>query len=81
MQLQVRCALVCNAPEDVPLGQDRSITPVTLSITLMWGILGISRRQLASNKVFALVLFGAAEAFGERYHSAGSIRPTLTNRT
>ena len=48
---------------------------------LMFGIFGMSKRQLAANMVFALVLFGAAEAFGERYHSAGSIRPTLTNRT
>lgn len=59
-QFQIRYALICNAAGYVILGQARGITPVILSMILMFGIFGMSRRQLAANMVFALVLFGAA---------------------
>ena len=59
-QFQIRYALVCNATGYVLLGQARGITPVILSMILMFGIFGMSKRQLAANMVFALVLFGAA---------------------
>mgnify|MGYP006165835283 CR=1 FL=1 len=59
-QFQIRYALVCNATGYILLGQARGITPVILSMILMFGIFGMSKRQLAANMVFALVLFGAA---------------------
>lgn len=59
-QFQIRYALICNAAGYVILGQARGITPVILSMILMFGIFGMSRRQLAANMVFALLLFGAA---------------------
>lgn len=59
-QFQIRYALLCNAAGYVILGQARSITPAILSMALMFGIFGMSKRQLAANMVFALLLFGAA---------------------
>ena len=59
-QFQIRYALICNAAAYVILGQARGITPVILSMILMFGIFGMSKRQLAANMTFALVLFGAA---------------------
>lgn len=59
-QFQIRYALICNAAAYVILGQARGITPVILSMILMFGIFGMSKRQLAANMTFALVLFGTA---------------------
>lgn len=61
-QLQIRYALACNAAGYAILGEARGITPVILSLILMFGIFGMSPRQLAANMLFALGVFAAAFA-------------------
>jgi len=61
-QVQIRYALVCNAAGYAILGEARGITPVILSLILMFGIFGMSPRQLAANMLFALGVFAAAFA-------------------
>lgn len=59
-QVQIRYALACNAAGYAILGEARGITPVILSLVLMFGIFGMSPRQLAANMLFALGVFAAA---------------------
>lgn len=59
-QFQIRYALACNAAGYAILGEARGIAPVILSLVLMFGIFGMSPRQLAANMLFALGVFGAA---------------------
>lgn len=61
-QWQIRYALLCNAVAYVVLGQARGVTPVILSLVLMFGIFGMTARQLAANMTYALLVFGAALA-------------------
>jgi len=61
-QVQIRYALACNAAGYAILGEARGITPVILSLVLMFGIFGMSPRQLAANMLFALGVFAAAFA-------------------
>ena len=61
-QFQIRYALARNAVGYVILGEARGITPVILSLILMFGIFGMSIRQMTINMVFALVSFGTAIA-------------------
>jgi len=61
-QVQIRYALVCNAIGYAVLGEARGITPVILSLILMFGIFGMTARQMAGNMVFALAVFGTAIA-------------------
>jgi len=61
-QFQIRYALACNAVGYVILGEARGITPVILSLILMFGIFGMSIRQMTINMLFALTSFGAAIA-------------------
>lgn len=61
-QVQIRYALVCNAIGYAVLGEARGITPVILSLILMFGIFGMTPRQLAANMLFALGVFAAAFA-------------------
>jgi len=61
-QFQIRYALACNAAGYAILGEARGITPVILSLVLMFGIFGMSPRQLAANMLFALGVFAAAFA-------------------
>ena len=44
------------------LGQARGVTPVILSLVLMFGIFGMTARQLAANMAYALLVFAAALA-------------------
>lgn len=59
-QWQIRYALACNAAAYVLLGQARGVTPAILSLVLMFGIFGMTARQLAANMVYALLVFAAA---------------------
>ena len=61
-QWQIRYALACNAAAYVLLGQARGVTPVILSLVLMFGIFGMTARQLAANMAYALLVFAAALA-------------------
>lgn len=61
-QFQIRYALASNAVGYVILGEARGITPVILSLILMFGIFGMSIRQMTINMLFALLSFGAAIA-------------------
>ena len=61
-QWQIRYALLCNAAAYVLLGQARGVTPVILSLVLMFGIFGMTARQLAANMAYALLVFAAALA-------------------
>lgn len=59
-QLQIRFALVCTAAAYVVAGQARGLLPVILSIILVFGIFGLTPRQMVQNMAYALVLFAAA---------------------
>ena len=59
-QLQIRFALACTAAAYVVAGQARGILPVALSIILVFGIFGLTPRQMVQNMAYALVLFAAA---------------------
>lgn len=64
-QFQIRYALLCNAAAYVILGQARSITPVILSLIVMFGTFGtfgLSQRKILMNVGYALVVFGLAFA-------------------
>ncbi len=58
--LQIRYAIASNAIGYALLGDARGITPVILSLVLMFGIFSLSARQMAANLLFALLCFGAA---------------------
>lgn len=58
-QLQTRFALVCSAAAYVVAGQARGIVPVVLPLLLLFGIFGLSPRQMVQNMAYALVLFAA----------------------
>lgn len=60
--VQIRYAIASNAVGYALLGQARGITPVILSLVLMFGIFSHSARQMAANLLFALLCFGAAMA-------------------
>ncbi len=58
-QLQIRYSLACTASAYVVAGQARGIVPVILSVILVFGIFGLSPRQMVQNMAFALALFAA----------------------
>lgn len=59
-QFQIRYALLCNAAAYVILGPARGIALAILSLILLFGIFGMSPRQMVANLFYALALFGAA---------------------
>lgn len=61
-QWQIWFAITSNAAGYVLLGQARGISPVMLSLVLMFGMFGLTPRQLAATLVYALLVF--ALAFG-----------------
>ncbi|MDD2713860.1 MAG: diguanylate cyclase, partial [Simplicispira sp.] len=64
-QFQIRYALLCNAVAYVILGQARSLTPVILSLIVMFGsfgTFGLSPRKMLMNVAYALLVFGLAFA-------------------
>lgn len=58
--VQIRYAIASNAVGYAVLGQARGITPVILSLVLMFGIFSLSAREMAGNLLFALLCFSVA---------------------
>jgi diguanylate cyclase (GGDEF)-like protein len=61
-QLQIRYAILSNAAGYALLGEARGITPVILSLVLMFGIFNLSARQMLANLLLSLLCFGIAMA-------------------
>ena len=61
-QLQIRFVLLCNAAAYVVAGQARGLVPIILSLVLLFGIFGMSARQMLWNVALTLLLFGTAFA-------------------
>lgn len=59
-QLQIRYAILSNAAGYALLGEARGITPVILSLVLMFGIFNLSARQMLANLLLSLLCFGIA---------------------
>lgn len=65
--LQMLFAIACNAAAFIVAGHGLGVTLPILSVVLMFGMFGLSMRQVALVAVYALVLFGAAAAYTRRY--------------
>lgn len=60
---QMIYAIACNAVAFVIAGQGRGVTLPIVAVVLMFGMFGLSMRQILSVAIYALVLFGAAILF------------------
>jgi diguanylate cyclase (GGDEF)-like protein len=60
---QMLYAVACNAAAFVITGQGRGVTLPILSVVLMFGMFGLSMRQVVSVAIYGLALFGAAEVY------------------
>ncbi len=69
--VQIRYAILSNAAGYALLGDARGITPVILSLVLMFGIFSLSARELAANLLFALTSFGVAMGIVAWVHAPG----------
>jgi diguanylate cyclase (GGDEF)-like protein len=70
-QLQIRYAILSNAVGYALLGEARGITPVILSLVLMFGIFNLSARQMLTNLLLSLLCFGIAMAVVFWTHAPG----------
>ena len=70
-QLQIRYAILSNAVGYALLGEARGITPVILSLVLMFGIFNLSARQMLANLLLSLLCFGIAMAVVFWTHAPG----------
>ncbi|WP_394790945.1 GGDEF domain-containing protein [Rhodoferax sp.] len=66
---QMLYAIACNAVAFVLAGHGRGVSLPLLAVILMFGIFGMSMRQVAAVAVYALVLFGLAIAYVLEYPS------------
>ena len=69
--VQIRYAIVSNAIGYALLGEARGITPVILSLVLIFGIFSLSAREMAANLLLSLLCFGVAMAVVASTHAAG----------
>lgn len=74
-QLQIWFAIASNAVGYATLGEARGLTPVILSLILMFGVFALSPRQMAANLIFSVASFGAAfgVAFWQRSTSYDAV--------
>lgn len=68
---QMLFAIACNAAAFIVAGHGLGVTLPILSVVLMFGMFGLSMRQVVLVAVYALVLFGAAAAYTRRYVATG----------
>ena len=61
-QAQILYAIACNAVAYAIAGPARGITPPILAVTLMFGIFGLSTRQMLGVLLYGLAVFGIASA-------------------
>lgn len=64
---QMLFAVACNAAAFVVAGHGLGVTLPILSVVLMFGMFGLSMRQVMLVAVYALVLFGVAAVYTDRY--------------
>jgi diguanylate cyclase (GGDEF)-like protein len=68
---QMLYAIACNAAAFVVAGQGRGVTLPILSVILMFGMFGLSMRQVVAVAVYGLVLFGLAARYALQHLEVG----------
>lgn len=66
---QMIYAIACNAAAFIVAGHGRGVTLPILSVILMFGMFGLSMRQVVSVAVYGLVLFAAAAVYALQHLS------------
>ncbi|MFZ6656949.1 GGDEF domain-containing protein [Undibacterium sp. TJN19] len=69
--VQMLSAIACNAAAFALAGNGRGVTLPLLAVILMFGMFGLSMRQVISVAIYALVLFGVTILFVVKYASTG----------
>lgn len=67
---QIVYAIACNAAAYVIAGPARGIAPPILAVIMMFGVFGLTPRQMVGVALYGLVAFGAAGAVVQWWHPA-----------